>query len=178
MLRPTVSGPIYLGVKPPSGIEDQIFITLRQSRFVDVGRPLTRGRISCSQLSLALAGAVILGSEYCLRFEISLTWRARSPYLFPPGPEWSVIPSGTGSPFRSFLRLARLLWWYSNPPPSRKSSTRTGTHSSLTVLLITYGHEQHRKHSSSAADHGPLSSYLFRGRCVATGLHAKIYVSE
>jgi hypothetical protein len=28
-----------------------------------------------------------------------------------------VIPSGTGFPFRRFLRLAELRWRYSNPPP-------------------------------------------------------------
>jgi hypothetical protein len=49
-----------------------------------------------SQLLLILASAVILSSEfarftmtfYCLRFETPSTWRARFPYLYPPGTGW------------------------------------------------------------------------------------------
>jgi hypothetical protein len=40
MLQPTVSPLVCLDVKPPSGAQDQIFVTVRQLRFVDVGRPL------------------------------------------------------------------------------------------------------------------------------------------
>jgi hypothetical protein len=50
-------------------------------------------------------------------FETPSTWRIRSPYLNPPGTGWSVIPPGTGFPFRRLLRLAVLRWRYSNPPP-------------------------------------------------------------
>jgi hypothetical protein len=45
---------------------------------------------------------------YCLKFETPPTWRARSPYLYPPS---------TGFPYRRLLRFARLRWRYSNPPP-------------------------------------------------------------
>jgi hypothetical protein len=40
MLQPTVIRPVCLGVKRSSWIYDQIFITVRQLRFVDVGRSL------------------------------------------------------------------------------------------------------------------------------------------
>jgi hypothetical protein len=54
---------------------------------------------------------------YCLRFETPKTWRARFPYLYPPGTGGPVIPPGTGFLFRRLLRLAGLRWRYSTPPP-------------------------------------------------------------
>jgi hypothetical protein len=50
---------------------------------------------------------------YCLRCETPPTWRARSPYLYPPG---------TGFLFRHLLRLAGQRCWYSNPPPRGERS--------------------------------------------------------
>jgi hypothetical protein len=45
----------------------------------------------------------------------------------------------------------------------------------LTVLIITSRHGPHRKHHSSLAVYGPLSSCLFRGCCLAMVLHATMY---
>jgi hypothetical protein len=53
-----------------------------------------------------LASTVILGFEslmatfYCLRFESPLSWRARSPYVYPPETGWpSYTPQAVGSLF-------------------------------------------------------------------------------
>jgi hypothetical protein len=69
-LRPTVSLPVSLGVRPPSGTSDQFFFLLdssiRQLRVCYFVAPsLTRGRF-CNllvQLLLGLARAVTLGSK-------------------------------------------------------------------------------------------------------------------
>jgi hypothetical protein len=67
-LRPTVSRPVHLGVRHPSGTRDQFFFLLdiffRQLRFCYCIAPFpTRGRVCNLLLLLVLASAVPLWSE-------------------------------------------------------------------------------------------------------------------
>jgi hypothetical protein len=117
-LRPTVSRPVCLGVRRPSGTSNQFYFLLdiffRQLRFRKfVGPSLTRGQI-CNllvQLLLGLARAVTLGPKSRRTHGHILLSHMRLPQPGGPGSRiyipqeqgGPVIPSGTGFP------LCRLL---------------------------------------------------------------------
>jgi hypothetical protein len=86
--------------KHPSGAYDQIFIIVWQLRVCWFGAlSLTRGRACRLQLLLALAGAVMFGSES----------RGTRDHI--------LLSQIQDFPFRRLLRLTGLRWRYSTPPP-------------------------------------------------------------
>jgi hypothetical protein len=114
ILRPTVSRP-GLGVRHPSETRDQFFFLLeiffRQLRVCYfVALSLTRGRVCNLLLLLVLASAVPQDSRpYFIVpiLETPPTWRARSPYLYPPGTRYPRYTPGHWVRFPSPLTTLR-----------------------------------------------------------------------
>jgi hypothetical protein len=62
---------------------------------------------------------------YCIRFETPPTWRARSPYLYPPGTGW---PSYTPKHFVHF----------SSPPTTRRATVEALDPALTSEILVIY----------------------------------------
>jgi hypothetical protein len=100
LLRPTVSRPVYLGMKHSSGAYNQIFVTVRRLQVSRYGALfLTRGRICRLQLLRVLVSAFIFGSESVGTCDHILLSQIRD------------------FTFRRLLRLVGLRWRYSTPLP-------------------------------------------------------------
>jgi hypothetical protein len=96
----SASRPVCLGIKHSSGAYDQIFISVWELRICwYAALCLTRGRVCRLQLLVALASAVILGSE---------SRRTR---------DHALLSQIRDFPFLRLLRLAGLRWGFSTPPP-------------------------------------------------------------
>jgi hypothetical protein len=85
---------------------------------------LTRGQVCNLQCNHSIVRVAQNPKPYLtVSSETPTTWRARFPYLYPPGTGWPSYTPGHWVPFTSSLstRLLRLtgLWWkYSNLPPT------------------------------------------------------------
>jgi hypothetical protein len=112
-LRPTVSRSVC---QTPIWGPIPNFLLSNSCGFVDVGRLLRQEDKydvynccwpSSAQLSLRPSPAGLMAIFYCLRFDIPPTWRARFPYLYPPGTGWPSYTPGHWVPFPSPLTTRR-----------------------------------------------------------------------
>jgi hypothetical protein len=116
-LRPTVSRPVRLGVRHPSGTRDQFFFLLerffRQLRVCYFVAPSLTRELICNLLyntsgpCQSSHSRVLVPQNsrpyFTVSFEAPPTWKARSPYLYHPGTGWPSYTPGHWVPFLSPL---------------------------------------------------------------------------
>jgi hypothetical protein len=95
---------------------------------------------SPAQSFSAPSATVLMTVFYCLRFETPRTWRARSPYLYPPGRRWPSYTHRHWVPFSSPPTARRAVVEIFEPAPTRTSISLTQTHS-LPILRLLPLHE-------------------------------------
>jgi hypothetical protein len=106
-----------LGVGLPSGAHDQVFVF--SLMMMMMRHPLWWEDVSVIYLYncfWTLPEQSLLGQTQA-QLRTPPTWRARSPYLYPPGTGWPSYTPGHWVPFCHLLRLAGQQWRYSNLPP-------------------------------------------------------------
>jgi hypothetical protein len=108
----TVSWPNCLGVGLLFGVHDQIFFfSVWQLRVSWCGVPsLTRGQVCNLPCQSSHSWVWVPQNSwpyFTVSFQTLPTWRARSPYLYPPGTGWSSYISGYWVPFMSPLTTHR-----------------------------------------------------------------------
>jgi hypothetical protein len=132
MLRPTVSRPVCLGVKPHLGPKNRFLLLSGICALFDVGHPLWRKDVSavchCCWPSLAqlFMGPSPAGLMNILLSQVHTppTWKAGSPYLYPLGMGWPTYTPRDWAPF-------------SSPPTTRRAAVEVFEPASIRVCLLS-----------------------------------------